>query len=155
MEAGEYALTLGMCFVARRLEVVAVAGLMWISWCVLGAARFRFFRRVFSSAHGLLQVWGRLALFTYLLVYLDNSYFNRPLRLQFTSEAVLIEIVRTTGFGDCLLTGIVQAIDFGERLLIGIVQAIDFGERLIIGIVQTMNVGGHLLIGIVWAIDVE
>ena len=23
------------CFVARRLEVVAVAGLLWISWCVL------------------------------------------------------------------------------------------------------------------------
>ena len=38
MEAGEYGLTCGTCFVARRLEVVAVAGLMWISWCVLGGA---------------------------------------------------------------------------------------------------------------------
>ena len=27
--------------VARRPEVVAVAGLLWISWCVLGAAGFR------------------------------------------------------------------------------------------------------------------
>ena len=40
MEAGEYGLTRGTCFVARRLEVVAVAGLLWISWCVLGAAEF-------------------------------------------------------------------------------------------------------------------
>ena len=40
MEAGEYRLTRGTCFVARRLEVVAVAGLLWISWCVLGAAEF-------------------------------------------------------------------------------------------------------------------
>ena len=26
--------------VARSLELVAVAGLLWISWCVLGAADF-------------------------------------------------------------------------------------------------------------------
>ena len=31
MEAGEYGLVRGTCFVARRLEVVAVAGLLWIS----------------------------------------------------------------------------------------------------------------------------
>ena len=37
MEAGEYGLTRGMCFVARRLEVVVVGRLMWISRCVLGA----------------------------------------------------------------------------------------------------------------------
>ena len=41
MEAGEYGLTRGTCLVARRLEVVAAAGLLWISWCVLGAAGFR------------------------------------------------------------------------------------------------------------------
>ena len=40
MEAGEYGLTRGTCFVARRLEVVAVAGLLCIWWCVLGAAEF-------------------------------------------------------------------------------------------------------------------
>ena len=40
MEAGEYGLTRGTCFVARRLEVVAVAGLLSISSCVLGAADF-------------------------------------------------------------------------------------------------------------------
>ena len=60
MEAGEYGLTRGTCFVARRLDVVAVTRLLWISWCVLGAAfffRFCFFDFFFSSkAHGLLQV---------------------------------------------------------------------------------------------------
>ena len=40
MEAGEYELTRGTCFVARRLEVVTVAGLLWISSCVLGGADF-------------------------------------------------------------------------------------------------------------------
>ena len=34
MEACEHGLTRGTCFVARRLEVVAVAGLLWISWCL-------------------------------------------------------------------------------------------------------------------------
>ena len=48
MEAGEYGLTRGTCFVARPLEVVAVAGLLWISLCVLGAADFFvFFFRFF------------------------------------------------------------------------------------------------------------
>ena len=40
MEADKYGLTRGTCFVARCLEVVAVAGLLWISWCVLGGADF-------------------------------------------------------------------------------------------------------------------
>ena len=59
MEAGEYGLTRGTCFLACRLELDAVAGLMWISWCVLGRADFFsvFFLPIFSSnAHGLLQV---------------------------------------------------------------------------------------------------
>ena len=43
MEAGEYGLTRGTCFIARRLEVVAVAGLLWISWCVLGGVDFLFY----------------------------------------------------------------------------------------------------------------
>ena len=50
MESGEYGLTRETCFVARRLEVVAVAGLLWISWCVLGGAGFFcfcFFRVLF------------------------------------------------------------------------------------------------------------
>ena len=60
MEAGEYGQTLVTCFVARLLEVVAVAGLLWISCCVLGGADFFasfFFDFFFSlNAHGLLQV---------------------------------------------------------------------------------------------------
>ena len=40
MEAGEYGLMRGTCLIARRLELVAVAGLLWISWCVLDAAGF-------------------------------------------------------------------------------------------------------------------
>ena len=60
MEAGEYGLTRGTCFFGRRVAVVAVAGLVWISGCVLGGADFCvlfFFRYFFSSnAHGLLQV---------------------------------------------------------------------------------------------------
>ena len=55
MEAGEYGLTRGTCFFACGLELDAVAGLLWVSWCVLGGADF--FRVFFSSnAHGLLQV---------------------------------------------------------------------------------------------------
>ena len=60
MEEGEGGLTRGTCFVARGLKVVAVAGLLWISWCALGAAGFRVFFRFFfvffsSNARGLLQ----------------------------------------------------------------------------------------------------
>ena len=57
-EASEYGVTRGTCFVARRLEVVAVAGPLLISWCVLGRADFSrcFFSLFFSSnAHGLLH----------------------------------------------------------------------------------------------------
>ena len=45
MEAHEYGLTRRTCFIARRVEVVAVAGLLWISWCGLDAAGlFRVFQ---------------------------------------------------------------------------------------------------------------
>ena len=43
MEAGECGLTRGTCFLACRLELDAVAGLLWISWCVLGGADFSVF----------------------------------------------------------------------------------------------------------------
>ena len=62
MEAGECGRTRGTCFIARRLEVVAIAGLLWISWYVVGAEDFFFvcvFFSIFlfsSNAHGLLQV---------------------------------------------------------------------------------------------------
>ena len=60
MEADEDGLTRGMCLVVRCLEVVAVAGLLWNSWCVLGGADFfgfSFFVIHFcSNARGMLQV---------------------------------------------------------------------------------------------------
>ena len=59
MEAGEYGLTRGTCFVDRRLELVAVAGMLWTSWCILGGAfLFDLFHLFYfsSNAHGLLQV---------------------------------------------------------------------------------------------------
>ena len=40
MEAREYGLTRETRFVARCLDVVAVAGPMWASWCVFGGAGF-------------------------------------------------------------------------------------------------------------------
>ena len=42
MDAGEYGLTRGTCYIASRLEVVAVAGLLWISLRVLGGGGFIF-----------------------------------------------------------------------------------------------------------------
>ena len=49
MEADEYGLTHETCLVARSLEVIAVAGLLRISWCVLGGAGF--FRVFFLRTH--------------------------------------------------------------------------------------------------------
>ena len=43
MEAGAYGLTRGTCFLACRLKLDAVAGRLWISWCVLGGVDFSVF----------------------------------------------------------------------------------------------------------------
>ena len=40
MEAGEYGLTRGTRLLACGLELDAVAGLLWITWCVFGGADF-------------------------------------------------------------------------------------------------------------------
>ena len=69
MGADEYMPEGRTCFIARLFEMVAIARLLWISWCVLGAAGFHGFP-FFSNTHGLLQVRGRLASFTPLLVIL-------------------------------------------------------------------------------------
>ena len=62
MEAGEYGLTRGTCFVARRLQVVAVAGLLWISWCVLGGVDF----------------FGDLRCFLCFVLFFSNFVRTRP-----------------------------------------------------------------------------
>ena len=53
MEAGDHGPTHGTCLVVRCLEVVAVAGLLWISRCGLGGADFFvfFFRFFFVRTH--------------------------------------------------------------------------------------------------------
>ena len=57
LETGECGLTRGTCFIARRLEVVAVAELLWVSWWVLSVVGFCFFPFFFASnAHDMLQV---------------------------------------------------------------------------------------------------
>ena len=72
MEAGEYALTRGTCFVARHLEVVAVAGLLWISWWILGAAEFRLFLLfVFFE-----RTWPAASMRPACLIYLSTSNDN-------------------------------------------------------------------------------
>ena len=71
LESGEYGLTRGTCFVARRLEVVAVAGLLWISFFFWGGAisssffLFDFFFNFFERTR-LLQVRMRLPCLIYL-----------------------------------------------------------------------------------------
>ena len=54
MGESEYGLMRGACFVARRPEVVAVAGLLWNSWCVFGAPGYHVFLYLYisSNAHG-------------------------------------------------------------------------------------------------------
>ena len=57
MEAGKYGLTRGTCFVARRLEVVGVTGLLWVFVVCFECGGISCFLPVFSSnAHCLLQV---------------------------------------------------------------------------------------------------
>ena len=71
-EECEYGLPSGTCFTARRLEVVAVAGLLWIYFVVCFFSvlwDFVFLSRfITSNAHGLLQVRGNLASCTSLVV---------------------------------------------------------------------------------------
>ena len=48
MEAGECGRTRGTCFITCRLEVVAVAGLLWLSWYAFGGADFFVFFFLFE-----------------------------------------------------------------------------------------------------------
>ena len=81
MEAGEYGLTRGTCFITCRLELHAVAGLLWISWCVLGGADFSvffffdffFFERTLPAA----------SMRPPCLIYLSASNEARPSRGRF------------------------------------------------------------------------
>ena len=85
-EADKYELTRGACFVARRLEVVAVAVLLWISWCVLGGAGFIHLLTFSSNTHGLLQARMR----TPCLIHLSTSIgvFPTPRPLRWSARAI-------------------------------------------------------------------
>ena len=78
MKAGEYGLTRGTCFVARRLEVVAVAELLWISWCVLDGAKF--FLIFFFPTFFLLRTHTACCKYeaASCLIYLSTSNEARP-----------------------------------------------------------------------------
>ena len=73
METREYGLTRETRFVARRLEVVAVAGLLRISWCVLCTAGFIscfFFVFFFFE-----RTWPAASMRTPCFIYLSTSTF--------------------------------------------------------------------------------
>ena len=72
MEAGEYGLTRGTCFLACRLELDAVAGLLWISWCVLGGAIFFVFI-FFPIFFFFERTWPAASMRPPCLIYLSTS----------------------------------------------------------------------------------
>ena len=85
-EEREHGLTRGTCFTARRLQVVAVAGLLWIHFvvCYRCGGGFSCFFFVFftSNAHVLLQVRVHLASYTSLLeIRPARPLSKRPLRV--------------------------------------------------------------------------
>ena len=66
-EAGELRLTRGTCFAVRRLELAAVVVPLCLWRCVLGAAVFVLIFVAFpANAHGLRDVSGSLAAFTFI-----------------------------------------------------------------------------------------
>ena len=76
MEAGVYGLTHEMCLVARRLEVVAVAGLLWISWCVWGGVDFLLFS--FFSIFFFERTRPTASMRPPCLIYISTSNEARP-----------------------------------------------------------------------------
>ena len=77
MEAGEYGLTRGTCFAARRLELVTVAGRLWIPWCVLGGADFfRFFFRSFFRFFSFERTRPAASMRLACLIYLSTGTIN-------------------------------------------------------------------------------
>ena len=77
MESGEYGLTRGTCFLASRLELDAVAGLLWISRCVFGGVDFSevFFLSIFFlRAHTTCSKYEAAS----CLIYLSSSNEARP-----------------------------------------------------------------------------
>ena len=84
MEAGEYGLTRGTCFVARRLEVVAVAWLLCISWCVWVGRIFLclfscfFFIRTYTACCKYESTLPHLPLYYYSINKIGCTFFFFP-----------------------------------------------------------------------------
>ena len=78
MEASECGLTRGTCFVARRLEMIAVDGLLWNSWYVSGAAAFRFCFHFlfFGLTQPAARVWRPCLIYisTSMLVWIEATW---------------------------------------------------------------------------------
>ena len=78
MEAGECELTRGTCFITCRLDVLAVAGLLWITWFVFGGVDFfscfSFFRSFFLGTHTACCQYEA----AFCLIYLSTSNEARP-----------------------------------------------------------------------------
>ena len=88
MEAGECGQTRGTCFLARRLEVVAVAGLLWISWCVLGGANFAFCFFCFRFFFFFERTWPAASMKPPCLIYLFSS--NKARFFAFIQKSLFI-----------------------------------------------------------------
>ena len=110
METGEYGLTRGTCFVASRPKVLAVAGLLWISWCVLGAAGFRFFFRSFFFERTRHSASMRPPCLIYLSTSTDCESGTRPIFIKPGSmEAGKNVLTRGTCFVTCRYEGVADA----------------------------------------------
>ena len=88
MEAGECGQTRGTCFLACRLELDAVAGLLWISWSVFGGAGFEgffFLDFLFIRAHTACSKYEAASCLIYLST--SNSHGVCFYKRKSTSEA--------------------------------------------------------------------
>ena len=72
MDVDKYGLTRGACFEAHLLDMIVVAGLLWISSCVLCAAGF--FRALFLNLHlSFERTWPAASMRPPCLIYLSTS----------------------------------------------------------------------------------
>ena len=79
MESGDYGLTRGTRSIACRLELHAVAGLLWISWCVLGGADFSVF--FFFDFFFFERTRPAASMRPPCIIYLSTSTFDDVLRV--------------------------------------------------------------------------
>ena len=123
MEAGEYGLTRGTCSVARRLEVVEVAGLLWIKVMWVGAAGFLFF---FSSVFFFERTRPAASMRPPCLIYLSTCIITM-------SGSILLKLRVLAIFGDSVL-----------RTLGASVKGLNARSKKVPGIYRNLNLEKHL-----------